>query len=161
MSRYSNFWLRQARYGFARLNAVNLATVALFNDGAGAQYIVLRNFILDAESGGTQWNISVQNGNIAGGTAVTTSAMVPGDTPKPGLLSTLDTAVAITPNFGRWPMSATPLEWNTDLAIAVLPPSWAFVMQDVNPAHIMSVTLWWEVPTADQLETLLEQIVEH
>lgn len=152
--RYKWFRPRQAAWGQISLaSPTNKATLSLFNDNLGTQYLVVRTFQIQATAA---HNISIQHQKGSFGTSGgNISSFVTNDAKKAGALYSLDTATALAP---RWQTvaNANTLPWPIDIPFAVLLPGWSLSFQDQTSAETMILNIMWEAIEADELDFYFE-----
>jgi hypothetical protein len=149
--RYKAFRPRQAARGLkATGTPTNLATVCMFNNTTGAQYLVLRDLTVSGTVGDliAVSYLSGQIGTVPG----KVSQMLPSQGVQVGLLTSLDTATVFAGDysialgqFGFW-------EWEHEFPLAVLEPGWSVIFQDATAAHAIVVSAMWESITTEELD---------
>jgi hypothetical protein len=116
-------------------------TIALYNNSAAAELLLVWNVngaSIEAAVGTSYQQI----GPLA--TQSTTVAVVPGDAPPPGILSTDDIVTLYPPDFYIGIPTAG-FGWPATFPFAVLLPGWSLVFQLFGGgAYLGGISLWWE-----------------
>lgn len=143
---YKWFRPRQAmRGGYQVASSTNHATWALYNNGTGAQVLMVRSAGATANGEPVIASLQGTNGTHLG----TEHHFITGDAPGPGQVFYVDQVASITPDGG------VPIPCSfSDLPIAVLLPGWSLLMQDNNPPLTVPScgSFVWEYITIDQLD---------
>jgi hypothetical protein len=132
---------RCARAAIPAPGESNNDTIALFNNTASSELILVWGI------GGGALTSSVgcsyqQIGPLA--TTTFTAAVVPGDAPPPGILSTDDIATLYNPDF-YFPGVTAPVDWPSTFPFAVLQPAWSLVFQILGGgSNGFGLALFWE-----------------
>jgi hypothetical protein len=131
----------------------NNATVALYNNSAGPQYLVVRSMSLVAAANqqgrfaftqGQTWTVS--------GSQI---PIIPTEAALPGTIGSVDTAT----NFGQFfPFTAASGYWTIqqDIPFCILPPGWALIIQLVTAAQSLNAGIVWETIFAEELDFLCD-----
>lgn len=149
--RYKEFRPRQGARGMKQTTVpVNLATVGIFNNTTGAQYLVVRDLTVN---GTVSDLIAVSYANQAIGTSQgLVRQLVPSMATQVGLIASIDTAT-VYPGDYLIALSTTGVwEWVHDFPLAVLEPGWSLVFQDQTAAHALEVSAVWETINSDELD---------
>lgn len=149
--RYKEFRPRQGARGMKQTTVpTNLATVGVFNNTTGAQYIVIR----DITANGTASDlIACTYANSQVGSSVgLVHQLVPSMANQVGIIASIDTAtvypgdyIIALSNTGVW-------QWDHDFPFAVLEPGWSLVFQDQTAAHALEISCVWETINSDELD---------
>ena len=116
-------------------------TIALFNNTASSELILV--WQANGASVGAAVGASYEQiGPLA--TTTFTAAVVPGDAPPPGILSTDDITALYTPDWYIG-LPTTGPGWPATFPFAVLQPQWSLVFQPVGGGVNMGgISLFWE-----------------
>ena len=148
--RYKWFRPRQAARGEIGISAVNYATAQLYNDSSGPSILVVRDLRVIDESGNSrqqlyysQTKLSINNG--------TKTPLMPGEAAPAGLLGTQDLPALATFDF-MFADGTDVGSWIHDFPLAIIPPGWALNAQIGTLAHLLYISVVWEVVSIDELD---------
>lgn len=150
--RYRSFRPRQAARGVITLTGpTNNATLSLYNNSSGVHVLVVRAFMVSSTVAHLVLVARQQGAQGASGGTIVPG--VTGDGARAGLLYSLDTATAITPDYlvpsqFNWPA------FGLEFPFEVLQPGWSLTFQDTTAAETMRLAVIWEAVQADQLDFL-------
>jgi len=149
--KYKWFRPNQAARGFASVSATNKATVSLFNNSKGRNFLVVRDvrpWIADAS---LDLAVSYNNGQV-GTSAGTAQPLVPSMPAPAGQVFAIDTATAYNEDYSLISAAWLPGIWPHDFPFAVLEPGWSLVIQSTNNGLTLLCSFVWEAIEADQLD---------
>lgn len=138
-----------ARGAITITTPTNNGTLALFNNGAADDIIVVRDYVLITAVAHLV-AVALVNGTLgtAGGSIVRTYA---GGATAAGQLQSLDTATALTADY-YVPVVYNWAQWNHDFPFQVIAPGWSLQFQDTTAAETMRLAIFWEVVKLDQID---------
>ena len=146
--------LRRCANGhFVTTTTANNNTWALKNNTATSELILVWVLTQDSTNFGDVWNFSVQQNPTLLGTN-TAKPMIPGDAPPPGQLGYFNNPTAFT---SQWQIQAQAFVQMAPLFFPwfVLPPGWAFCIQDVTAVGgPIGASALWEAITPEEFEYL-------
>lgn len=148
--RYKSFRPRQAMLGsYLSTAPTHTATISLFNNSTGAQYLVVRDLFIPTVSAAPAF-VSQQQGQI-GTTAGLQQPVVSSNAALPGLVFFNDTTTVYN---SAWLWSNG--SFSHEFPLAVLLPGWSFVVQARTGAQALAVGFIWEAIFADELDFAFE-----
>lgn len=133
---------RCARGNIVDAGEATNTTVALTNNSLGAELLMVWTIAQDADTP-TELQLSYQQ-NLGLNPGGIVQAVVPGDAPPPGILSSGDLPSAFPPDWTLRSAALTPW-WYATFPFAVLLPYWSLVFQGYGGGAIgVGVNLFWE-----------------
>jgi hypothetical protein len=123
------------------------ATHQLFNNSSGAQWLILRNihFISVGSLSGGLHQSAV--GAISGAV----QPIIPTEAGLPGQHWYIDGTIT-NPVSYTFPQSTTSTPWPHDYPIALIPPGWAFWVQDRTAADACVGGFFWEAVNSEEVD---------
>lgn len=149
----SHNWLnvrRMARGGFSFTTFTNLGTLALFNNGQGAEMIAVWAWQA-AQNTTTTLGLGIAQGSV-GGTALTAQPCVTGGMLGPGTLTKLDTATSYALDWlSPFGVIGAPY-LQASFPYCVLQPGWSCIIQDQHTGDSVAMSIYWEWLHPEDLE---------
>ena len=138
-----------ARGAITITTPTNNGTLALFNNGAADDIIVVRDFVV-VTTVAHLVAIALVNATLgaAGGTIVRTYA---GGATAAGQLQSLDTPTTLSADY-YIPVNYNWAQWNHDIPFQFMSPGWSLQFQDTTAAETTRLAILWEVVKLDQID---------
>lgn len=145
-------WMNRAQRASVAITAVaaQFATFALFNNSTGAQLLALRYLFASATTGALINVFYTQNSALFPSPKIGT-AIWPGTGVGPGQVSSSNQAAATAGDSVIPQNILPPIALEASYPIAVLPPGWAFILQDPTANTGWTATFLWDWFAPDEV----------
>jgi hypothetical protein len=149
--KYKWFRPRQAMRGQGNISPTNRATISLYNDTKGRNFLIVRDVRVQGLTT-IRNQISYLNAQIGSTTGCAQQPLLPSAPALGGTVYAIDTSTVYPPDFLMTSLTGIDATWPHDFPFAVLEPGWSLVVQSATTGGFMYVDFLWESIEPDQLD---------
>jgi hypothetical protein len=151
--RYKWFRPRQAYRGGVPATTAGLglfATISVYNSSTGPTVLVIRDWSVAATAAITL-NTGYNQGRL-NGTPGGVTPLFPGDRAGAGLVDYQAAGAVLSADYRMANAVLTSMGWLHNFPFAIVPPGWAFFIQQQSANKLISGGFLWEEVSIDELE---------